>query len=198
MGGITHTLGSAAVKPLLCLPHVNTSAPVYWQKPTFSTGTDWSWSPWSALSWYCCSLRSCWKVLRDLSLRSAGGNTANPGSRPQSSPRASSTTLSFGFSICLDWSAGRPRASKPWCRSIWWTFTACIQQTETTALNDPRAWGNTQREPPARPTRLEAFTMKVCISDIPLLALSDNLNLYLTMTQCVRTELQSLHCFMEG
>jgi len=149
-------------------PHVNTSAPVYWQKPTFSTGTDWSWSPWSALSWYCCSLRCCWKVLRDLSPRSAGGNTANPGSRPPSSRRASSTSSSFGFSVCLGWGAGRPPASKPWCRSTWWIFTACTLQTETTALNDPRAWGNTPREPPARPTRLEAFTTKVCISDIPL------------------------------
>lgn len=196
-GGVTCSSGNAALK---AWAHVTTPESVYWQKPTFSAaGTDWSWSPWSALSWYCCSLRCCWKVLRDLSLTWAGGNTANRGSRARSSRRASSTTLSFAFLICLDWGADRRRASTPWCRSTWWTYTACTQQTGTTAPSDPRAWGNTQKEPPARPTQLEAFTTKVCINDIPLpvspwssSSPPDNLNLYLNMTQCLKTELQSL------
>lgn len=126
-------------------------------------GTDWSWSPWSALSRCCCSVRCCWEVPLDSFPRSTDGNTVIRGDTCRRALiLTSSTSSSYGCSTCSDWSEDPRRANRRWSLSICWTCIICTLKTMTRTSGARGAlWESMWNGRPAERTQYEAFITKV-------------------------------------
>lgn len=120
----------------------------------------WSWLPWPARSWRCCSARRCWAARPGSCRRWVGGASASRAAppRPRSAPRTCSASSSCACSTCSGWSGGpapaRTSSSRPTC----WTSTAC---TRGSSWGSRRRWASRWSGRPAAPTPSAASTTKV-------------------------------------